>query len=75
MIINLTLDGKMNKQEQTEFEKKVMDQFMSGKSLYGKDGAFAPMLKNGVEKALEAEMDVGITRLSRLQKVYWIKLP
>ncbi len=25
----------MNKQEQTEFEKKVLDQFMSGKSLFG----------------------------------------
>ncbi len=47
----------MNKQEQTEFEKKVLDQFMSGKSLFGKDGAFAPMLKNVIEKALSAEME------------------
>jgi len=29
---------------------------MSGKNLFGKDGAFAPMLKNVIEKALEAEM-------------------
>lgn len=30
---------------------------MSGKSLFGKDGALAPMLKSFIEKALEAEMD------------------
>lgn len=47
----------MNNHEQTEFEKKVLDQFMSGKSLFGKDGAFAPMLKNVLEKALSAEME------------------
>lgn len=47
----------MNTKKQTEFEKKVLDQFMSGKSLFGKDGAFAPMLKNVIEKALSAEME------------------
>jgi len=47
----------MTNEEQREFEKKALDQFMSGKSLFGKDGAFAPMLKNFIEKALEAEMD------------------
>jgi len=47
----------MRKEEQTEFGKKVLDQFMSGKNLFGKDGAFAPMLKNVTEKALEAEME------------------
>lgn len=47
----------MQKQEQTEFEKKVLDQFLSGKSLFGKDGAFAPMLKNVLDKALQAEME------------------
>ena len=30
---------------------------MSGKSLFGADGAFAPMLKNVIEKSLQAEMD------------------
>lgn len=30
---------------------------MSGKSLFGKDGAFAPMLKSFIEKALESEME------------------
>lgn len=40
----------MTTKEQQEFEKKVLDQFMSGKSLFGADGAFAPMLKNVIEK-------------------------
>ncbi|KAA1245221.1 transposase, partial [Aquimarina sp. RZ0] len=47
----------MTNTEQQELEKKALEQFMSGKSLFGKDGAFAPMLKSFIEKALEAEMD------------------
>jgi len=46
----------MTTEEQQKLEKKALDQFMSGKSLFGKDGAFAPMLKNFIEKALESEM-------------------
>jgi len=46
----------MTNQEQKELEKKALDQLLSGKSLFGKDGAFAPMLKSFIEKALEAEM-------------------
>lgn len=47
----------MTEKEQQELEKKALDQFMSGKSLFGKDGAFAPLLKSFLEKALEAEME------------------
>ena len=47
----------MSKEEQQELEKKALEQFMTGKSLFGKDGAFAPMLKGFIEKALEAEME------------------
>ena len=47
----------MTTREQQELEKKALEQFMSGKSLFGKDGAFAPMLKNFIEKALESEME------------------
>jgi len=47
----------MTIQEQKDFEKKVLEQFMSGKNLFGQDGAFAPMLKNVIEKALQAEME------------------
>ena len=48
----------MNTQEERELEKKALDQLLSGKSLFGKDGAFAPMLRGFIEKALEAEMAV-----------------
>ncbi len=57
----------MRKEEQTEFEKKVLDQFMSGKNLFGKGGAFAPMLKNVIEKALEAEMEGHLDESQRSQ--------
>ena len=46
----------MTKQEQQELEKKALDQLLSGKSLFGKEGAFAPMLKSFIEKALQVEM-------------------
>jgi len=51
----------MNKKEEhfnlDEIKKKALEQFRSGKSLYGKDGAFAPMLKSFLESALEGELD------------------
>jgi putative transposase len=40
-----------------ELKKKALKQFMSGESLYGKDGAFAPMLKSFLEAAIEGELD------------------
>ena len=36
---------------------KTLEQLRSGKSLFGKDGAFAPMLKDILESALDAEFD------------------
>lgn len=45
--------------EKTEFEKMrdlALEQLMSGKSLTGKDGVFAPLIQQFVESALEAEM-------------------
>ena len=61
------LDEKMKKKstELTEFEKKALEQFMSGKSLFGKDGAFAPMLKSFIEKAMEAEMEAHLDEAER----------
>lgn len=47
----------MTQKEQELLEKKALDQLLSGKSLFGKEGAFAPMLKGFIEKALEAEME------------------
>lgn len=40
-----------------EIKKKALEQFRSGKSLYGKDGAFAPLLKSFLEAALAGELD------------------
>ncbi len=34
----------MKKSKQELLEKKALDQLLSGKSLFGKEGAFAPML-------------------------------
>lgn len=47
----------MDKENNEELRKKALEQLKSGKSLFGKDGAFAPLLKNFIEKALDAEMD------------------
>lgn len=48
------------KQEPFDYEKakqKVKEQFRTGKSLYGKDGAFGPMLKDMINSILEGEME------------------
>ncbi len=48
------------KQEPFDYEKvrqKVKEQFRTGKSLYGKDGAFAPLLQDMINSILEAEME------------------
>ncbi|RAV28453.1 hypothetical protein DN748_13810 [Sinomicrobium soli] len=47
----------MSNEAQSDLEKKILEQFMSGKNLFGEGGALAPMLKNVIEKALEAAMD------------------
>ena len=41
----------------SDLGKKALEQFKSGKSLFGKDGAFAPLLQQFLEQALEAEME------------------
>ena len=47
----------MDKNELEGIEEKALAQLKSGVSLFGKDGAFAPLLKNFIEKALESEME------------------
>src|SRR5690554_4334564 len=47
----------MEQQKEKEFKEKVLKQFLSGEPLFGKDGAFAPILKDFLEEALQAEMD------------------
>ena len=51
----------MEKQSQTDdyesIKKKALEQFRSGKSLTGKGGAFAALLKQFLEAALQAELE------------------
>lgn len=47
----------MTQEELNKIGKKALEQFSKGKSFFGKDGAFAPMLQSFIEKALEAEME------------------
>lgn len=46
----------MTTQEFEAFKTKALEQFKSGQSLTGKDGVFAPLLKEFIESALEAEL-------------------
>jgi putative transposase len=49
----------MKKQDEIDYEsikRQALEQFRSGKSLTGKGGAFAPLFKQFLEAALEAEL-------------------
>jgi transposase-like protein len=59
-----------NKKEGFDYEalkKKTLEQFRSGKSLFGKDGAFGPLLKDFLEAALQAEMEEHLDEEQRLK--------
>lgn len=59
----------MRKDEQLDYEQmkqKALEQLRSGKSLYGKDGAFAPLLKSFLDSALEAELESHLDSEERL---------
>ena len=45
---------------------KALEQLRSGQSLTGKDGVFAPLLKEFIESALEAEMSTHLDDFERL---------
>jgi transposase-like protein len=47
----------MTKEERETLKAKALEQFKTGKPLFGKDGAFAPLLKQFLEEALKAEME------------------
>jgi len=57
----------MKQEERKALQAKALEQLKTGKSLFGKDGAFAPMLKEFIEAALEAEMESHLDSESRLQ--------
>jgi len=54
--------------EEFDFESiknKAIEQLKSGKTLLGKDGAFAPLLESILNAALEGEMDAHLTDTER----------
>lgn len=55
----------MTQKELDALQQKALEQLKSGQSLFGKDGAFAPMLKSFIESALEAEMDAHLDEQQR----------
>lgn len=48
-----------------ELKKKVLAQFRTGKSLFGKDGAFGPLLQEFLEEALQAEIETHLDENER----------
>ena len=46
----------MTKEKLVQIREKALQQFKEGKSLFSKDGAFAPLLQNFIETALRAEL-------------------
>jgi putative transposase len=58
LILNTVKMKKENKSiDYSALKEKTLEQLRSGKSLFGKDGALAPLLKDIIETALESEMD------------------
>lgn len=58
----------MNNENGLDYElmkQKALEQLRSGKSLYGKDGAFAPLLKSFLDAALEAELESHLDEAER----------
>lgn len=58
----------MTREEQLDYElmkQKALEQLRSGKSLYGKEGAFAPLLKSFLDSALEAEIETHLDQNER----------
>jgi transposase-like protein len=58
----------MKKEESLEYEQMkqlALEQLRSGKSLLGKDGAFAPLLKSFLDSALDSEMESHLDDMER----------
>lgn len=51
----------MEQQKEKAFKEKVLKQFLSGEPLFGKNGAFSPILKEFLEEALEGEMEAHLS--------------
>ena len=55
----------MNNQKYKQLKEKALKQFKSGQALFGKNGAFAPILKSLLEEALKTEMDAYLNQEAR----------
>lgn len=51
------MEDNNEKFDYEQIKQKVKEQFRSGKSLFGKDGAFAPMLQDMLNSILEGELE------------------
>jgi transposase-like protein len=52
--------------DMNELRSQILEEIKAGKPLFGKDGAFAPLLESIINAALEGEMDAHLTDESRL---------
>lgn len=59
-------DNNNEKFDYEQIKQKVKEQFRSGKSLFGKDGAFAPMLQDMINAILEGEMEGHLDEQERI---------
>ena len=57
----------MTQEEFAEMQTKALHQLKTGASLTGKDGVFAPLLKQFLESALEAEMEDHLSVAERIR--------
>lgn len=57
----------MTEQEYQEMQKKALEQIRTGESMFNKDGAFGPLLKQFLEAALESEMETHLDESERLK--------
>ncbi len=55
----------MNKKEYEELKAKTLSQFRSGKSLFSKGGAFAPLLQRFLDEALQVEIEAHLNAEER----------
>lgn len=58
---------KNRNEEYEALKKKALEQFKTGQPLLGKDGAFAPLLKQFLESALDAEMEEHLDESERFK--------
>lgn len=56
---------KNRNEEYEAIKKKALEQFKTGQPLLGKDGAFAPLLKQFLESALDAELSAHLDEEER----------